>query len=896
MRNPARRQSFLAFNPFRGRQRKRPPARPFLAAETLEDRTLLTAYVVDTATDAVAVDGLVSLREAIQAANTDTAVNEAAAGMADGDTITFDVSLTGTTITLLLGEFSITQDLVISGIGRGITIDANDLSRIFNIATADNVVIAGLTLTDGGVADSGGAISVSGGGRTRLDTVTITSSLAAGAGGGAVFAHSSELVIVNSTLSGNTASGIAGAGGAIFVGPTAVLTLFNSTVSGNTANRAGGGIEDLSGAGLGVIISGSNLINNNAGVAPAAGNPGDGGALHVTGAGDVSITGGVISGNRAARSGGALYNDTGRMTISGTLIDSNTASGAASTDGGGAIFKNAGVLNVGGQAIISNNSANGAAGRGGGIYSKAGGTTINSVTFRRNTANGAGGGIELVIGVMNFTLSGLFQNMAGATATAATGDGGGVHVSGAGTAILRLSEVRENIAAVEGGGVWGAAASTLRVLGSLVTVNVANGAVATDGGGGVFNNGGSLAIINSAVTENRANGAAGRGGGVHSTGGTVLVNRSTIARNVANGAGGGIAINQLTQSYVDIDHSFLNANIAGLGAAANPGFGGAVYVDGTASGPVFIRRSDVVNNIARRQGAGLWNGDGGQMFVFLSAVGSNFANGSAASDGGGGIYNRGELTVTRSSISENRAAPAVGTSATGGGILSVGGSVTLNSANVSRNVAAKSGGGLRITGGTADVNTSTISDNISGQAPPSSTFAGDGGGVSAVGNGTTVTFRSSAVTRNSAGAVGSGAFGGGVFVASGARVTLVSCSVTGNQATLGGGVYNLGGILESVLSDLLSNRAGAGGGVYNAANSTATLRNSNVASNVATNIGGGLFNGGTLTLTEGTRVHDNTAVTAGGGLFTDAGGTSDVDLALIFDNEPDNVAGPGAVI
>ncbi len=404
-----------------------------------------------------------SLREAIQAANSNAVVNEAAAGMADGDSITFDVLLTGATITLTMGTYSISEDVVISGVGRGITIDANDLSRIFTIATADNVTIAGLTLTDGNVVDSGGAVSSAGGGRTRLDTVTITSSVAAGAGGGAVFSQSSDVVIVNSTISGNTASGIAGAGGAIFNGPTSTLTVFNSTISGNTANRAGGGIEDLSGPGLGVIITGSNLINNNAGVAPAAGNPGDGGALHVTGAGDVSITGGIISGNRAARSGGALYNDTGRMTISGTLIDSNTASGAAATDGGGAIFKNGGVLNVAGSTIISNNRANGAAGRGGGIFSKAGGTTINSVTFRRNTANGAGGGIELVIGIMNFTLSGLFQNQAGATTTAATGNGGGVHVAGAATAIMRLSEIRENVAAVEGGGLWGNTASTLRV-------------------------------------------------------------------------------------------------------------------------------------------------------------------------------------------------------------------------------------------------------------------------------------------------------------------------------------------------------------------------------------------------------------------------------------------------
>jgi hypothetical protein len=61
---------------FRGRGT---PPRPPFAAERLEDRTLLTTSTIDTLTDVLAVDGKVSLREAVQAARTNAAVNEAAA-------------------------------------------------------------------------------------------------------------------------------------------------------------------------------------------------------------------------------------------------------------------------------------------------------------------------------------------------------------------------------------------------------------------------------------------------------------------------------------------------------------------------------------------------------------------------------------------------------------------------------------------------------------------------------------------------------------------------------------------------------------------------------------------------------------------------------------------------
>jgi len=71
--------------------------------EALEPRMLLsgTTYVVNSLADWVATDGVVTLREAIEAANTNVAVHNAPAGSStEADIVTFSASLTGRAIML----------------------------------------------------------------------------------------------------------------------------------------------------------------------------------------------------------------------------------------------------------------------------------------------------------------------------------------------------------------------------------------------------------------------------------------------------------------------------------------------------------------------------------------------------------------------------------------------------------------------------------------------------------------------------------------------------------------------------------------------------------------------------------------------------------------------------
>src|SRR5690606_8327448 len=120
--------------------------------EALEQRTLLTAYVVDTLNDVVAADGKVSLREAIQAANGNVPVNEAAAGQGGAvtDTITFHPSLAGQVITLSGTELLVTSNLSITGLGSSqLSISGNDASRIFRVTDTANLVVSSVSLVNG---------------------------------------------------------------------------------------------------------------------------------------------------------------------------------------------------------------------------------------------------------------------------------------------------------------------------------------------------------------------------------------------------------------------------------------------------------------------------------------------------------------------------------------------------------------------------------------------------------------------------------------------------------------------------------------------------------------------------------------------------------------------------
>ncbi len=237
-----------------------------LRLEALENRELLAVdpafvgpfmakanseIVVNSLEDNMIDDEFTTLREAI---------NRAVAG----DTITFDASLQGGTITLTQGEIAINKTLTIDG-GSVITLDGGHTdtttgSRIFNItggASDAPVLLKGLTLQNGYMSQKGGAIYQDGGYLSVEGCDFLNNQV--GAGGGALYLGG-VATVVNSTFRKNKA--LSGGGGVfelapyqsatfknvLFVDNTAssdgsvaytygLLSIYNSTIYGNNANR-----------------------------------------------------------------------------------------------------------------------------------------------------------------------------------------------------------------------------------------------------------------------------------------------------------------------------------------------------------------------------------------------------------------------------------------------------------------------------------------------------------------------------------------------------------------------------------------------------------------------------------------------------------------------------------
>ena len=186
-----------------------------------------------------------TLRDAITAANTDTATGGCVAGNG-ADTIELPVDAT---ITLTEpdnntdgpnGLPSITSEVIINGNGSTVErADGTPSFRIFAVAAEGGLTLDNLTVSNGSV-ESAPYITAGGGilneGVLTLTDSTLSNNEGGGFGGGILNINTGTATLTNSTISGNISSfhggGIANAG---------TLTLINSTISGNVTGNLGGG-------------------------------------------------------------------------------------------------------------------------------------------------------------------------------------------------------------------------------------------------------------------------------------------------------------------------------------------------------------------------------------------------------------------------------------------------------------------------------------------------------------------------------------------------------------------------------------------------------------------------------------------------------------------------------
>src|SRR5690349_14292416 len=331
-------------------------------------------------------DGLCTLREAITAANTNTAsgavAGECVAGSSDGSD-TIDLTSLSGSISLATALPDISSDATLTGPGIStLTIQRTTSTfSIFTVSSSATVTISGFAIK--GDSPNGFGVVNSGNGTLTLANCTVKDF-----GGGVGNSSSRTLTVSNCVVSGNlNGSGITNSQGTLNVIDTEVsdndshggfgpgidnlfgtLNVTNSTISGNSGHNAvfNGGTATITNT----TISNNQergLINN----------------------GNLTMNGGLVTGNQ---NGGLVLG--GFSVVNGVTVANNFNTGGG-FPGGGGIFvtgssaaHNTLIINC----VVENNTTTL---NGGGIRNGGSKATIINTTISGNTANG-GGGLDTV--------------------------------------------------------------------------------------------------------------------------------------------------------------------------------------------------------------------------------------------------------------------------------------------------------------------------------------------------------------------------------------------------------------------------------------------------------------------------------------------------------------------
>jgi CSLREA domain-containing protein len=239
-----------------------------------------------------------TLREAIIAANTDTADDSCTAGTG-ADEIplqagTYELGVPGMDEDdAASGDLDITDPdgLKITGDPDESTVDGNTIDRVFHTRAGATVTFDPLTITGGnldipGSGAPGGGIFVAEASMANVVDTTFTGNHAIGEGAAIdVSGAGSTLNLTGSTVAGNTSDQ---EGGGIEYGNNTTVNVTNTTISGNTAAAAGGAIEIEGGVGNFMNVT---ITTNSA--------PSAGGIVLTQADGTINLKGTILAGNTA---------------------------------------------------------------------------------------------------------------------------------------------------------------------------------------------------------------------------------------------------------------------------------------------------------------------------------------------------------------------------------------------------------------------------------------------------------------------------------------------------------------------------------------------------------------------------------------------------------------------
>lgn len=493
-------------------------------------------------------------------------------------------------------------------------------------------------------------------------------------------------------------------------------TIYNGVVFRNTYATSGGAFTvDNTNASL--VLKYVSFDSNSS--------SGNGGAINIVSANNVSIENSNFHGNISKRGFGGAIANSATIQVKNTLFENNKASD--SSGGGGAIYNEGDMFEDDSNTYTSNSTK----GRGGAIYTKGSLMTVTGTIFTKNSAVNAGGAIyngattgtsnNLIVkeaifgnvdddtlgnssnnyggaisnnGKLSVTSSEFYYNKAanggaiyndGTTASlsvvstsnsktifknnsADKGAGGAINIQGAFSVNIGEEGVSSSTVYFEANTVGDGKGHSLAITGTgIVNIYTAN-FIATEftgeasDGGVIYQNQGTLNIYNADVNNNII--TNGYGGGLYIAGGTCKITAISVHNNEAR-YGGGIAV--AGNARLTIENAELYANRALLG------------------GGIYIKDSGSTVSLTS-------NASGGQ--ARIGTKDENGQNTAVSGEGGeialgGGIYNNGKLSiaggVVQNNVSEGNA----------GGIYNASkGVLTLISGSIINNLATLSGGAV----------------------------------------------------------------------------------------------------------------------------------------------------------------------------------------------------------
>jgi len=363
----------------------------------------------------------------------------------------------------------------------------------------------------------------------------------------------------------------------------------------------------------------------------------------------------------------------------------------------------------------------------------------------------AGSGADIInIGVNNIVLDANATEYSGLPVIEST-----VTIMGNGVTLSRNSEDQFRILEVNGED----ANLTLN------SATISGGQLDNGRGGGIACNDAHMQIVDSTISGNSAENA----GGIDFYGCTATMHNTTVSNNSASSWGGGV--------YAEYSDVVITDSIIVGNSAVDGGSGIENYL-----ASVIVENSTIVDNATEGRGAGIQNWEA------IIALNDCTLSGNSARQGGG-VHNNygGQLYINNSIVKDNNA------SSYGGGIANENDSLMVFEAStISGNRAVAAGGGISNEGEYAYLylQTSTISDN----------HAVEGGGILNVGADAEYYAFAAIVNSTISGNTASES-GGGIFNVD-AYVAIYSSTITANTSAYGAGLINYGemNLIRSIIA------------------------------------------------------------------------------------------------